>query len=260
MRTAGQEILEAGYEPHVRVRMPFEIMPEEGERAEGERAKKKREIVGVASAKNFAGDGLLLDPAGFPAAIADFMEWGAIQSGHRLAPEFSVGLAKDAAWSEVGMTVRALISHAPDVESTWVKIEEGILRAFSIGFFILEGNWDETIGEFGTFVATRFSIVEVSVVRIPADPGATFQVSRALRFTGGLAEMRERLSDPVSRAEILHGKAPAVPVRRTIQVAHAGHSRSLAEDMIAASAAASAQRHLLVRSLIRAVAERVQIH
>jgi hypothetical protein len=266
MKTAAQVIQEAGYEPHVRALMPFQVVrgteypSGEGNPAEGlaRAGKGQREIVGIASEEGFAGDGIMLDPSGFPEAIGDWLRFGAIQSGHRLAPEHSVGLGLDGGWSAgVGMTIRAMISRAPDVESVWVKIDEGILRALSIGFFVLEGEWDDSIGELGAFRATRFVIPEVSIVRLPADPNALFEVSRSLRLPQG--ELRERMSDPALREVLLHGRSVEEPKKyRTVREAPQGHD--VVEEFGAAAAVAlmsSMQQRQRVQGLVRAVAERV---
>jgi hypothetical protein len=249
MRTAAETIAQSGYEPHVRVAAPFHIVRAQTLKGEDP----ERTIEGTASVEGFMGDGVLLDPGGFPEAIRDYMEFGLIQSGHRLTPEFTIGKASDARWTDgVGMTIRGMVSRAPDVESTWIKIEEELLRALSLAFFILDGEWDVGID---AFRATRFVIPEVSVVPLPRDTGARFEVARSFRVPR--TELRTLLEEKGRRERFLFGRpqkrGPATPLRKVA----IGHD-DVTEDVLAAAAVGSVHRHLLTQSLLTAVAQRVK--
>lgn len=247
--TAAEAIFRQGWEPHVRVGFPFEVRRAEGDQGE-------RIIEGTASVEGFHGDGILLDPTGFPEAIRDYLEFGLIQSGHRLLPEYTIGRALGADYvAGVGMGLRGMISRAPDVESIWVKIKEELLRAYSLGFFVLDGVYDNVMD---VFRATKFAIPEVSVVPSPADRGALFSVSRSFRG-GVLDRMRSGDASATLRSflsEVARADTPEPKPKR--RVVHIGHGGGLDEDILAVSAAASAQQHSARAALVRAFAERVR--
>lgn len=241
-KSAAEVIAREGWEPHIRVGFPFKVERQNGNN--------ERIIDGTASVDGFMDDGILLDPDGFPEAITDYMEFGLLQSGHRLLPEFTLGRALRAEYlSGVGFNLRAMVSQAPDVESTWIKIEEEILRAYSVGFFILDGYFDPGMDGFR---ATRFAIPEVSVVPMPRDRGALFSVSRSFqpivdrKGRGARDALLELLG------KVKTDSKPEPKQRITLD----GHG--LDEDILAASVAASTQRHLANASLLRTLVQRAQ--
>ena len=84
-----------------------------------------------------------------------------------------IGKIIDARIDEVGLFIRAEISETAD--RVWKLIEEGILRAFSIGYEVV----DEKLVDGITHIL-GLRLYEVAVVSIPANRRALFSVSKAL--------------------------------------------------------------------------------
>jgi HK97 family phage prohead protease len=224
--TAAAALRDAGYEPDVRVRAAI-MQREEKEGV--------REIAGIAATDTFSGDGVRLLRSGFDAAIADFMaSGGPLQLGHRMTPEASIGTVTEAKFTEAGMEIRARLSRASDVDPIWTRIQEGILRDFSLGFKVLDGHWDVERDE---FAASEFAIIETSVLRFGADPVAKFEVARGWRERFPQVKKHQ----PVARRKV-------VRLRST---------DGRMEEIAAVAASVAASRYLLGRRLLNAVAQRV---
>jgi len=82
---------------------------------------------------------------------------------------------------EKGFWIKAYISAAPDVESVRVKIQEGILKAFSVGFIPLDG---KMINDIWNWI--KFELLEVSVVSVGSNRQALFSLAKALQWGSDL--------------------------------------------------------------------------
>jgi len=78
-----------------------------------------------------------------------------------------------------GFWVKAFLSKAEDVASIVTKVKEGILSAFSIGFRVAEGG-SEIIDNIRHI--TELELYEVSIVSIPANREALFDISKGLKY------------------------------------------------------------------------------
>lgn len=76
----------------------------------------------------------------------------------------------------VGGELRATVkfSARPEVEGIWRDVQDGVLRSVSVGYSILKREIDETVTP-PIYRATLWEPAEVSIVPIPADPGAGFR-------------------------------------------------------------------------------------
>lgn len=70
-----------------------------------------------------------------------------------------------------GLYIECEISNATDVEEIKVKIAEGSLKTFSIGYNEIDAEFDE---EAGVNVVKELELLEISVVTIPCNPKAKF--------------------------------------------------------------------------------------
>ena len=166
---------------HARAIAPFKVVRAPGD-DEGEWI-----IEGTASVDGFRDDGILLEPAYMPTALGGYMEFGLIQASHSMSARETVGKAQQAEFdASAGVFVRAMVSKAePDI---WTKIGEELLRAFSLGFWVTDGEWDPVLE---IFRATEYEILEISIVPLPADRGALFQVARDCFGQSHARELRE---------------------------------------------------------------------
>lgn len=189
-------------EPHAEAHayrgIEFRIIRQDGEDA----GDVERRAEGTASVDGFLGDGILLDPAGWPEALRERADFPIIQSGHRLEPEHTVGGSTSEVWHDgVGLDIQFTFSKAADVDSLWMKAREGYVRGLSVAFWLLDGAWDQAVE---AFRATRFLIPEISVVPLPRDRGATFSLTRSW---GSPRQVREILSTPELRLAAFSGCA-----------------------------------------------------
>lgn len=87
-----------------------------------------------------------------------------------------IGIVEGAEKGKAGYTASLRFSDAPEVDSTWLKIDEGILNAVSMGVKIekLILKEDDKKAKRKHYVAMGWTPFEISVVPIGADPGAKF--------------------------------------------------------------------------------------
>lgn len=133
-------------------------------------------IEGWASTKEVDRDGDIVEPAGFAEAIKYFMENPVLLYMHSMWEPCGkvVEMTID---PEAGFWIKAYISAANDCEHIRTKIREEILKAFSVGFWPLDG---KLVGD--VWHVTKFELWEVSIVSIPANRQALFSVAKALTF------------------------------------------------------------------------------
>lgn len=100
------------------------------------------------------------------------LEGVVVLDGHRqTGSEHVVGTVISARRDGVAIVATIRLSAAEDVRSTVMKVEEGILRGVSVGYAV--SRWSETTdpkSKSRIRTATAWTIREVSLVGIPADP------------------------------------------------------------------------------------------
>ena len=145
--------------------------------------KEERIVTGVATADNIDSSGDILE---FGASTKAFKAWrGNIREMH--AP-VAVGKAIDYEAIDLeidgalhkGMRLSAFVSKG--AQSTWEKVLDGTLAAFSVGGRILEKNIDETLSkQMGRPVhrISKYELGEVSLVDNPANPAAVVELVKS---------------------------------------------------------------------------------
>ena len=143
----------------------------------------ERIVTGVATADNIDSSGDIIE---FGASATAFKAWrGNIREMH--AP-VAVGKAIDYEPIDLeidgalhkGMRLSAFVSKG--AQSTWEKVLDGTLAAFSVGGRILEKNIDETLSkQLGRPVhrITKYELGEVSLVDNPANPAAVVELVKS---------------------------------------------------------------------------------
>jgi len=88
-----------------------------------------------------------------------------------------IGKMVDYEIKDNGLWIKAKISKAAeDLYKVHTLITDGILKAFSIGFKLVDANYDP---KSDTFFISKLELLEVSVVSVPANQTSLFEVSKA---------------------------------------------------------------------------------
>lgn len=122
-----------------------------------------RIVEGIVSTDQVASDGYIVTREAIEEAWPEYMKFGNIREMHN---DIAAGVVRSSEMTEAGMMVRVKVVE----QSTWEKVKEGVLKAFSIRGPILAvaGN-----------IVHRLEIIEISLVDRPADPGALVTMFRA---------------------------------------------------------------------------------
>lgn len=130
-----------------------------------------RQIEGYASTRDLDRTGEIIEPGAFADSLKDFMANPVLTYMHDWSNP--IGKVSDARIDDVGLFIRAEISET--AQKVWKLIEEGILRAFSIGYEVVEEKIIDGVNHI-----LKLRLYEVAVVSIPANRRALFSVSKAL--------------------------------------------------------------------------------
>ena len=141
--------------------------------------KGRRMIEGYASTRDLDRTGDVVQPGAFAESLKDYLTNPVVTYMHDWSNP--IGKVVDARIDELGLFIRAEISETAD--TVWKLIEEGILRALSIGYEVVEEKLIDGINHI-----LRLRLYEVAVVSIPANRRALFSVSKALEAGDDLVE------------------------------------------------------------------------
>jgi len=178
-------------------------------------------VFGFASTTGEAGDGLTITRLALEDALSEYMKFGNVREMHQ---QSAIGVTREATVSDDGMYVGV---HVVD-DSAWKKVTAGVYRGFSIGAKITSR--DPT----NRSVVRGISLIEISLVDRPLDPGAIIEVWRA--SPGSAVKSIERLNheiakltaaiDRAERSGISRGNdESARAVRRAIETAKLARAR-----------------------------------
>ena len=153
-------------------------------------------VEGIVSTDKEASDGYIVTREAIEEAWPDYMRFGNIREMHQ---DIAAGVVQASEMTDAGMMVRVKVVEA----STWEKVKEGVLKAFSIRGPILEvaGN-----------VINRLKIIEISLVDRPADPGALVTMFRAAgsEHTAEGQQAQKEETMPTEGREALAAQKPSV--------------------------------------------------
>lgn len=121
----------------------------------------------------------ILDPAGLENTPDDDVS---LLTDHRQSARETVGRASG--FTVDGSAVHAVLrlGLADDVEPIFQRVKDGTLRHCSAGYRVTEWREDRDDSGRRTKTATRWRILEISLVPIPADPGAIIKRSGTMPF------------------------------------------------------------------------------
>jgi len=140
-----------------------------------------REVVGVATSEDLDAGDEVLEYQGSKAA---FQSWlGNLREMHQ---PVAVGkaLAVECDDSRRAISVRAFISKG--AESTWQKILDGTLTAYSVGGTRLKSE----VRKDGTRVTSQWKMNELSLVDSPANPACRISLVKVLRRDGEMEKLK----------------------------------------------------------------------
>lgn len=139
-------------------------------------------IEGFASTTHVDRTDEIVESSSFKRTLKDFLKNPILMLNHGMTEKGRVGVGK-VVEAEIregkGLWVKAFISKAED--ELRIKIKEGIYKAFSFGFRILDSHIDKIAGK-AIRKITNLELLEVSVVSIPANRRALFSVAKAFEF------------------------------------------------------------------------------
>lgn len=124
-------------------------------------------------------------------AREDLLENNTIFYEHKHS-ELPIGKTIQVDIDEKGLLITVEISKAPFVDSIWTLIQEGILDSFSIGGRVLEA--EEKRDDDGNLFneITQIELFETSIVGLPANPAAKFELISKSFGMAITEEMRKR--------------------------------------------------------------------
>jgi len=147
-------------------------------------------VEGYASTSDLDRTGEIVEPVAFADSIKEFMENPVLCYMHDWSNP--IGKIVDYEITEMGLWVRAFISSA--AENVIKLVKDGILRAFSIGYDVVE---EKTID--GVLHLLRVRLYEISVVSVPANRHCLFNLAKAVQRGSDLEptldEMRRILEE-----------------------------------------------------------------
>lgn len=128
-------------------------------------------VEGYASTFSEDLDGETVAPGAFNETLSEYKMNPVVLADHTNAVQNVVGKVIDAKVDQAGLWVKVQLSNSKDPYTTMVreKVQEGLLRAFSIGGLF----------EYDYPTIKRVKLLEISIVGIPANPTALFSLSKA---------------------------------------------------------------------------------
>jgi len=107
-----------------------------------------------------------------------------------------IGVAESLSIDEKGLKITARISKAAG--EIYQLVQEGILKAFSIGFQVKDADYDSATD---IFVIKDLELLEVSVVSVPANQDSLFSVSKGFDSEADYLEFKKSFNPPEENLE-----------------------------------------------------------
>lgn len=135
--------------------------------------------------KDRAGDVIVASAWTTSNALKNYMKNPIILFGHDHSRP--IGKCIDINPTEMGLEIEATVIEDAD-EAIYSLIKSGVLKTFSVGFRILDAEWDD---DTRTFMILDLELFEVSVVSVPCNQDSTFSVSKSMNG-GDYLELRNK--------------------------------------------------------------------
>lgn len=124
--------------------------------------------------KDRAGDVIVASAWTTSNALKNYLKNPIILFGHDHSRP--IGKCIDANPTEMGLEITAEIFEDAD-PSVFALIKGGVLRTFSVGFRILDAEWDDATK---TFMILDLELFETSVVSVPCNQDSTFSLAKSM--------------------------------------------------------------------------------
>ena len=134
-------------------------------------AEGKLVIKGYANTKDRDRVGDIVLPEAFKAQLPEFMENPILLYMHDW--DRPCGKIVKAEIDEKGLLIEAEITNANSAEDIRVMCKDGTLKTFSIGYNEIDADWDK---ETATNIVSEIELLEISIVTIPCNTQAKFEV------------------------------------------------------------------------------------
>ena len=131
----------------------------------------KRVITGYASTNDIDAYSEVVEPTAFSENLPQYLEFPILLVNHEYYDK-PIGKIAVAEVRDDGLYIEAEISKTVDGNDIWTLIQDGVLKAFSIGFNRIAHEEDE---ETGVTTITKLRLLEISIVNIPANSQALIQ-------------------------------------------------------------------------------------
>ncbi len=114
----------------------------------------------------------IVEPEAFREAMSEYMKFPIILFGHRWGDK-PIGKVIDFSIDAKGLWVRVALADTVEGQDVKSLIDFGILKSFSIGFWILK--YEDNSGDGKPNRILKLKLAEISVVNRPANQGALFE-------------------------------------------------------------------------------------
>jgi|GEM_PF-1750583 len=126
----------------------------------------QRLVEGYATTDAVDLDGEIVDLEATREAMEEYSHWRNVRYMHQA---HAVGVVKEMYVDEKGLYVQVKVVD----DECWVKVKEGVLKAFSIGFYVLDWIWDAVKK---AWRITKYRLIEISLVDRPANPECVYSI------------------------------------------------------------------------------------
>lgn len=159
-------------------------------------------IQGYASTNDVDRDGDIVPASVWEAGIKNYLKNPVILAYHDHSEP--VGRMTDHRVDEKGLFVKARISAA--AEDVFNLVKDGVLTAFSIGFRIVDAEYNSALE---LFVVKELELHEISVVSVPANQNTLFSLSKAFSTAEEFKSFKMQFATPSDSAKGLEASGDA---------------------------------------------------
>ena len=159
-------------------------------------------IEGYASTNDVDRHGDIVPASVWEAGIKNYLKNPVILAYHQ--HDEPVGRMTDHKVDEKGLFVKARISAA--AEDVFNLVKDGVLTAFSIGFRIVDAEYNSALE---LFVVKELELHEISVVSVPANQNTLFSLSKAFDTAEEFKSFKMQFANPSNSANGLEASGEA---------------------------------------------------
>lgn len=204
-------------------------------------------IEGYASTNDVDRHGDIVPASVWEAGIKNYLKNPVILAYHQ--HDEPVGRMTDHKVDEKGLFVKARISAA--AEDVFNLVKDGVLTAFSIGFRIVDAEYNSALE---LFVVKELELHEISVVSVPANQNTLFSLSKAFDTAEEFKSFKMQFANPSNSANGLEASGEAKSdITKELEMTPEQLQKMLAD---AATAAAQEATKSLLAAQEKAAAEK----